>query len=126
MLLLNGLAKYRLHDNGPLILDGHFALLEPGGTFAEIPMAVFNAIAPVAVILIEAAPETVHSRLLDSDREALPIPAIAELSMRERLHAERVCEHLKLSLKTLSTDGAAAEAVANATSLIRSILEERP
>ena len=45
--------------SGPILLYGHFSLLDPGGTVIGIPLAVYEAIAPVAVLLVEAAAETV-------------------------------------------------------------------
>lgn len=123
MLLLSGLTKYRIRNNGPLLLDGHFVLLEPDGKLAEIPFAVYDAIAPVAVMLIEAEPTTVHARLLSRDGQALPVTTIAEFARRERSHAERVCRNLNIPFRAISTDGTVAEAVATATVLVRGILE---
>ena len=54
LLLLRGLAVYQARNSGPLLLDGHFVLLTPDGAIAEIPVTVYEAIAPVAVLLVEA------------------------------------------------------------------------
>jgi adenylate kinase len=52
--LLRGLAVYRARNTGLLLLDGHFVLLKPDRTIAEIPVTVYDAIAPVVVLLVEA------------------------------------------------------------------------
>ena len=66
--LLSRLAVYRARNTGPLLLDGHSALLKPDGAIAEIPVTVYEAIAPVAVLLVEADADTIHSRLLERDK----------------------------------------------------------
>src|SRR5258708_2323090 len=60
-LLLRGLAVYRARNTGLLLLDGHFVLLKPDRAIAEIPVTVYEAIAPVAVLLVEADAVTIHS-----------------------------------------------------------------
>jgi len=55
-LLLQGLRAYRRRFNGPIVLDGHFSLLEQDGAVVAVPLAIYRAIAPVAVVLVQASP----------------------------------------------------------------------
>ena len=121
-LLIRGLAVYRARNAGPLLLDGHFMLRTPDGAIAEIPVAVYQAIAPVAVLLVETDAVTIHSRLMERDKEAVPVAIITELARRERAQAERVCDDLKIPLLAVSGDAAADGAAIAAASLVRPIL----
>ncbi len=122
LLLLRGLAVYRARNRGPLLLDGHFVLLKPDGAIGEIPVAVYEAIAPVAVLLVEADAVTIHSRLLERDKTAPPVATITDLAIQERAHAERVCGELKIPLWAVPGDGATDQAAVDAASRIRAIL----
>jgi adenylate kinase len=122
LLLLRGLAVYRARNRGPLLLDGHFVLLKPDGAIGEIPVAVYEAIAPVAVLLVEADAVTIHSRLLERDKTAPPVATITDLAIQERAHAERVSGELKIPLWVVPGDGAIDQAVVDAASRIRAIL----
>lgn len=121
-LLLRGLSIYRATNSGPLLLDGHFVLLKPDGTMAEIPLTVYAAIAPAAVMLVEADTATVHSRLLERDNAAPPAATITELAARERVHAERVRRELRIPLWLARGDGETDKVVVEAASRIRSII----
>jgi adenylate kinase len=69
-LLLGGLGLYRARIGpGPVLLDGHFVLLDATREIVEIPLAVYEAIAPVAVLLVEADAGTIHGRLLERGGE---------------------------------------------------------
>ena len=120
--LIRGLAVYRAGNVGPLLLDGHFTLLKPDGAIAEIPVAVYHAIAPVAVILVETDAVAIHSRLMERDKEAAPVAIITELARLERAQAERVCGHLKIPLLAVPGDAAADGAAVAAASFVRPIL----
>jgi adenylate kinase len=121
-LLLRELAVYRGRNRGLLLLDGHFVLLKPDGAIGKIPVAVYEAIAPVAVLLVEADAVTVHSRLLERDKTAPPVATITELAMQERAHSERVCGELKIPLWAMPGDGATDQAAVDAAARIRAIL----
>jgi adenylate kinase len=118
LLLLRGLVTYRARNKGPLLLDGHFLLLKPDRAMAEIPVAVYEAIAPVAVLLVEADSIAIHSRLMERDKEAVPIAIITEFARRERAQAARVCGNLKIPLLAVPGN----DAVIAAASLVRSVL----
>jgi adenylate kinase len=122
-LLLRGLELYRARIGlGPMLIDGHFVLLDATGAIVEIPLAVYEAIAPVAVLLVEADARTIHGRLLERDGEAPAVATLAELMVRERAHAEHVCGSLGLPLWNVAGDVAADREAAAAASRVQSIL----
>ncbi len=121
-LLMRGLAQYRCHASGPIILDGHFSLMEPSGALAVIPIAVYLAIAPVAVVLIESDSGVVHSRLVQRDGAAPPLESISAFSERERAHAQAVCSALNVPMFVVRGDVPANEAFYAAVSELSPLL----
>lgn len=124
-LLLHGLAVYRARNSGPLLQDGHFVLLKPDGAIAEIPVAVHETIAPVAVLLVEADAVTIHSRLPERDKTAPPVATITDLAIQEHAHAERVCGELKIPLWAVPGDGATDQAAVDAALRLRAVLRNQ-
>jgi adenylate kinase len=103
LLLLRGLGVFRARIGpSPVLLDGHFVLLDATGAIAEIPLAVYEVIAPCAVLLVEADAGTIRRRLLERDGEAPTSATLAELMVRERAHAEHVCAALGLPLWSIA------------------------
>ncbi len=102
--LLRGLAAHRamgreaLRRKRGLLLDGHFCLLNPGGHVVEIPYTFFQAINPVAVLLVESDLGTVIRRLLERDGSAPSVESLAALAECERTHATAVCAQLGIPL----------------------------
>lgn len=122
-LLLRGLDLYRARiGSGPILLDGHFSLLDPSGAVVGIPMAVYEAIGPVAVLLVEAAAETVHSRLVQRDGAAAPLETVTVLASRERECAGAVCTALKIPMWTVAGDTMAEQAAETAAAHLRPLL----
>ncbi len=93
-----------------MLLDGHFCLLDLAGQVTEIPPAVFEAIDPVAVLLVAASPSIVVRRLSERDGGAPPVEMIAAFAARERAHATAVCERLGIPLYHASGDTAPEDA----------------
>jgi adenylate kinase len=123
LLLLRGLELLKARiGSGPVLLDGHFVLLDATGEVAEIPLAVYEAIAPVAVLLVEADAKTIHARLLERDGEAPSVATLANLIVRERAHANEVCARLGLPLWDVAGDVASGSASAIAASRLQSLL----
>jgi adenylate kinase len=121
-LLLRGLAVHRRHASGPIVLDGHFSLMDPTGMAVAIPMDVYTAISPIAIVLIEADSAVVHSRLLQRDGAAPPLTAIESLSDRERSHAHAVSRALKIPMLAVRGDIPAEEASNTAASQLLPLL----
>ena len=122
-LLLRGLDVYRAGAGAaPILLDGHFSLLEPSGAVVDISMSVFAALGPVAVLLIEAAHEVVYGRLVQRDSAAPPLAIISLLAERERACAIQVCAALNIPLWTASGDTVPGQAAEAAASRLRALL----
>lgn len=108
--LLLGLDAYRANQrhadvqSSRLILDGHFCLLDTAEQIREIPFAVFDAIQPVAVLLVEAQPETVARRLVARDASAFTIETLRALTVLENAHAVFVSSRLQVPLYRASGD----------------------
>jgi adenylate kinase len=123
LLLLRGLDLYRGRVGPRLVLlDGHFVLLEASGTIAEIPLAVYDAIGPQAVLLVEAETATIRARLVARDGEAPPLATLAELASRERARAEHVCSQLGVPLLAVAGGGAADQEAAAAAGRLEAML----
>jgi adenylate kinase len=105
------------------VLDGHFSLMEPNGVLVVIPMAVYLAIAPIAVVLVESESGVVYSRLLQRDGAAPPLESIPLFSERERAHAQAVSIALNVPMFVVRGDLPADEtfdtAVSNLLPLVR-------
>jgi adenylate kinase len=124
VLLLRGLELYRARvDSKPILLDGHFSLLNAKGEVVAIPVAVYESLAPVAVVLIEADVETVRKRRVERDGDAPPLKTISLLSARERESADAVCEALGIRIIKARGDGDAEQAAGRAASALREVLE---
>jgi len=121
-LLLRGLALHRRQASGPIVLDGHFSLMDPTGIVVAIPMDVYTAIAPIAIVLIEADTAVVHSRLLRRDGAAPPLATIESLSDRERTHARAVSRALDIPMFAVRGDIPAEEASNTAASQLLPLL----
>jgi adenylate kinase len=124
-LLLQGLELFRtrLGTSASLVLlDGHFSLIDGAGQVVAIPLEVFSAIAPIAVILVEASGLTVRERLIARDAEAPPLDTIAALATRERQRATEVCTALRIPFWALSGDVPSEQAARIAVNHLRSLL----
>ena len=121
-LLLRGLALHRRQASGPIVLDGHFSLMDPAGIVVAIPMDVYTAIAPIAIVLIEADSALVHSRLLLRDGAAPSLAAIESLSDIERSHARAVSTVLNIPMLAVRGDIPVEEASNTAASQLLPLL----
>ena len=124
LLLLRGLELHRARlDDKPILLDGHFSLLDANGGVVAIPLAVYESLAPVAVVLVEADDETVRKRRVERDGEAPLLETISLLSARERESADTVCEALGIRIINVRGDGDAEQSAGQAASALREVLE---
>ena len=122
-VLLQSLEARRRQDSTtPLLLDGHFTLLNPVGGVVTIPLEVFAAIRPIAVLLVEAKHSTVHCRLQKRDGTAPSLATIKRLALTEREHATKVSASLKAPMWTVSGDELAQRAVNTAMRFLRPLL----
>lgn len=107
-VLLRGLLAFQSRtgaDTRPLLLDGHFALMNPDGEVVEVSPEVFGVIAPVAVLLVEADAAVVRRRLAARAPEAPSDDLIAALAARERARAMDTAEVLQVPIYLLDGNG---------------------
>jgi adenylate kinase len=103
--LLRGLELYRARScNGPIVLDGHFALLSLNDAVTEIPLTVFREIAPVALLLVETTIPVIHARLMKRDGRAPSLAVITALATRENAYAHAISENLAVPIFVVSGD----------------------
>jgi adenylate kinase len=96
-------AVRRLRASGQkLLLDGHFVLRTGVGDHTEIDVQVFSDLGISAVVLLEAPPETVLSRLAIRGDASWSIPEVAEFSNREASHACIVASKLGIGISRLN------------------------
>jgi adenylate kinase len=105
-LLLQGLTMYRRRVSGPIVLDGHFSLLEPSGSVVAIPLAIYLALAPIAVVLVEADSQVVGKVIEASGRH------LVDASIRASESADKNANE---ALKTSQTLARATAALVVAT-----------
>lgn len=90
-------------NNTSLLLDGHFVLLGQEGDFIPLGAEVFRALKLSAVVLIEATPEVVASRVVQRDEFYREPKWLANFMRRERAQAELVCTELNLPISVLTS-----------------------
>jgi adenylate kinase len=122
-LLLRGLDLYRARiGSGPILLDGHFSLLNFDGVIVKVPAVIFEAIAPVAVLLVEADDSVVHERLIKRDGEAPSMTTISLLAESERACAKAISAHLRILMLIARGDAEPEAAAEAAASRLRAII----
>jgi adenylate kinase len=95
-----------------VLLDGHFCLTTTAGHIQDVPIEYFQALAPRALLLLEATVSEIEHRLARRGESAFSADLISALLQRERSHATRVEETLCVPLKVLSPTSSIAEATA--------------
>jgi adenylate kinase len=123
-LLLKGLDSYRCRVAGPIVLDGHFSLLQPSGEVVEIPIAVYVAIAPRAVVLVETDSQTAHDRLARRDGTAPSLETVSLLARHERAGAEAACAALRVPMIVVRGEDITDSAAQLAASALRPLFTD--
>jgi adenylate kinase len=124
-LLLRGLRTYRsrlVRSDQPLVLDGHFCLLGATNAAADVPVEIFAAIAPVALVLVGVDPKIAVERLTARDGSAPSLATMAGLAERERRHAETVADWLAVPLLLVDGDSIAAPSLEIAAGRLAALL----
>lgn len=94
-------AVNRINDQGrSLLLDGHFVLISSSSKLICLDSSVFDGLSLTGVILIEAAPELISSRLVDRDSQKSAVD-IRTFMDAESAQAQAVCRSLGIPLKVL-------------------------
>lgn len=94
-------AVKRINASGQsLLLDGHFVLINPTSEFVFLDSSVFADLDLKGVVLVEAAPDVILSRLSLRDSHESPVD-ISSFLNEERLHAQRVCQIIDVPLQIM-------------------------
>lgn len=91
-------------DKGPLILDGHFCLLDKADAIQAIPEIIFKEISPSAVIVLHDNVEAIRSRLLKRDNRDHTERTLREFQEAELNHAKHVCETFHFPLRLIGPE----------------------
>lgn len=95
-------AVRRLKEAGEsLVLDGHFVLRQRVGMHEAIGLETFAQLMIQGVILLEAPSTTIATRLMQRGDTTWDPDEIEVFSQRELIHAETVCQELKIPLVKL-------------------------
>jgi adenylate kinase len=124
VILLRGLVAYRARnasDLRVLLLDGHFSLWNASGAVEDVPLGVFKAIAPVALLLIEAPPVTVHGRLASRAADPPSVETIERLAEHERRRALETAKALNIPIWHAAGDRVADEEARTMVGRIRAV-----
>ncbi|NTU81950.1 MAG: AAA family ATPase [Chloroflexales bacterium] len=101
-ILIAGLRAYKWAAPA-LLLDGHFCLLTKANAIEPVPIATFEQLGPVAVILLHAPIAIIQQRLQLRDSVAYSLDLLDAFQAAETQQADRVCAALDVPLfKTTS------------------------
>lgn len=117
--LLLALADLRRSEQA-ILLDGHFCLLAADARIARIPLEVFAAIKPDAILLVEAPVGLVRTRLAQRDGRSYDLALLVDLARQEREQAELVSTSLRVPLRSIACDAPIEEATSFLKSSARS------
>lgn len=99
-------AVKRHNDAGTrLILDGHFVLLNAQGKFSPIDVKIFDSLDLDGVVLLEAEPGVIVTRIYERDRVQRDEGEIAAFMAEERRQARAVCDALYIPMVILMSPG---------------------
>ncbi|WP_108098445.1 ATP-binding protein [Pseudomonas sp. GV071] len=87
-----------------LLLDGHFVLINEKSEFVALESSVFRDLGILGVILLEAAPDVIASRLEARDSSKSSVDIVGFLQ-KEREQARNICESLNVGLFILEQPG---------------------
>lgn len=101
-ILLKSLKKTKT-IRAPLILDGHFALIDSDNNVVRIPMQTFLDIAPTQIILVIDSPEAIFQRNRNRGINHLHIELIKKLQEEEIAYAQQIANKLEIPLASVKS-----------------------
>lgn len=96
-VLVESLAR-NVRPGGKYFLDGHFVLVNGKSEIEEIQIRTFQAISPIAVVLVTEDPYLIAGRLGLRDGRTYQAGFLEALQNRESAHAKAVCRALQKTL----------------------------
>jgi adenylate kinase len=88
--------------NGPLLLDGHFCVLDRTGHACAVPIETFRLLSPIAALLLRDDVRQIQERLVTRDHKVYPAELLHRLQEAEIAHANLVCSTLHVPIRVLS------------------------
>lgn len=83
-------------NEGVYLLDGHFCLLNQDGNITEVPIATFESLAPVSIIVLFDEPNRIYARLKERDKERYDIESLSSFQNKELAYSEYAAHKLGL------------------------------
>lgn len=98
--ILQGAVQKIVSSEALLLLDGHFVLINKAAEIVPIDTSVYEGLSLSGVVLLEARPELIISRIKDRDSVKTTFD-IESLLQAERAHAQLTCRALEITLEIL-------------------------
>jgi adenylate kinase len=108
--LLAGLER-ECKPGGRYVLDGHFTLLDAGNNVSRVDSAIFEAIAPEAILIKTENAIIVHERLQQRDGRVYPLALIEHMLAEEATYSEELARHFNVPYLVIAP-GREAECIA--------------
>lgn len=109
--------RSRFSPNSTYLLDGHFTLINSDSAISLIPETVFFNISPIAIIVLQANPEIIYSRLLQRDGAAMDVEFIERFQNAEIEQSQRIATLLQIP-NILSDPDAGSPAISKFVSTV--------
>ncbi|MED4013782.1 ATP-binding protein [Priestia aryabhattai] len=94
-ILIDALDQYT-SEEGWVILDGHFCLLDKYGVIQRIPTCTFSDLLPKAIIIFIDDVKEISIRLKERDDNVLSVEYLHEFQKKEVNHAFYIAEKLSV------------------------------
>lgn len=99
-LLLRGIRRLAVKDS-PLILDGHFTLLNSMGSIERVDTEVFKQLGISIFVVLEDNPESILHRIQERDQKVTSKISISEQQEAEIEHGMGVASFLHVPFKKI-------------------------
>jgi adenylate kinase len=109
--LVRGYARRSREVSLPIVMDGHFTLTA-GTTLVAVPLHVFSALAPRALVVLAAPADEIRQRMVARDGAAPPMAALEAWIAAEQDAARATSDALGISLHLWPAEPATARALA--------------
>lgn len=91
-------------SDSPVLLDGHFCVLNLSEELTRIPTQTFERLAPIAALVIHDDVQAIQERLRNRDGRNYSLAALGAYQDAELSHARTVCSIIGAKLCTLRPD----------------------
>lgn len=97
-LLVRGVQRALVENDGRILLDGHFTLPNREGQIEKIAIEVFKSLDIQGVVVFHDEPEAIAARFVARDGESRSADVVGQHQGAELAHAQRVCDALGIPL----------------------------